>query len=166
MPTVRLGIDVGGTFTDFTVFDPDTNVFSIGKTLTTPHDLSKGIIQGTNEATERAGFKVSDVSQVIYGTTMVANLLLERKGVRVGLIATFGFRDVLEMGTEQRYDMYDLSARRATPLVPRQLRQTIKERIGWDGQILIPVELSGLDSIIQRFNIITDNKRLYLLIFC
>lgn len=151
MADIRLGIDVGGTFTDFTVFDSATNQFSVGKTLTTPDDLSRGIIFGTTEATEGSGFKVRDISQVIYGTTMVANLLLERKGVNVGLIATNGFRDVLETGTEQRYDMYDLSAKRATPLVPRHLRKTVKERIGWDGQILLPLELSEIDLIISKF---------------
>ena len=84
MPDVRLGVDVGGTFTDFVAFNPDSGSFSVGKTLTTPHDLARGIIQGTREAAERSGFAVKDISQVTYGTTLVANLLLERKGVRVG----------------------------------------------------------------------------------
>ena len=90
MPDARLGVDVGGTFTDFVVFDPESGSFSVGKTLTTPQDLKLGIIRGTREAAERAGFEVRDISQVTYGTTLVANLLLERKGVRVGLIATEG----------------------------------------------------------------------------
>ena len=138
MADVKLGVDVGGTFTDFAIFDSKTSSFSVGKTLTTSDDLSLGIVRGTREATERAGFEVRDVSQVIYGTTMVANLLLERKGVRVGLIATEGFRDILETGTEQRYDMYDLTARRAEPLVPRYLRQTIRERLDGEGKVLVP----------------------------
>ena len=151
MADVRLGVDVGGTFTDFVVFDPETGSFSVGKTLTTSSDLSLGIIKGTGEATERAGFEVRDVSQVTYGTTMVANLLLERKGVKVGLVATEGFRDILETGTEQRYDMYDLTARRAEPLVPRHLRRTVRERIGWDGEVLAPLEPAELDPIMDRF---------------
>lgn len=151
MADVKLGVDVGGTFTDFAVFDSETSSFSVGKTLTTSDDLSLGIIRGTREATQRAGFEVQDVSQVIYGTTMVANLLLERKGVRVGLIATEGFRDILETGTEQRYDMYDLTARRAEPLVPRYLRQTIRERLDGEGKVLVPLDLTQLDSIITRF---------------
>ena len=151
MPDARLGVDVGGTFTDFVVFDPKSGSFSVGKTLTTPQDLALGIIRGTREAAERAGFEVRDISQVTYGTTLVANLLLERKGVRVGLIATEGFRDVLETGTEQRYDMYDLTARRAEPLVPRNLRRTVRERVGWDGEVLVPLDPSSLDSILSTF---------------
>ena len=151
MPDARLGVDVGGTFTDFVVFDPESGSFSVGKTLTTPQDLALGIIRGTREAAERAGFEVRDISQVTYGTTLVANLLLERKGVRVGLIATEGFRDVLETGTEQRYDMYDLTARRAEPLVPRNLRRTVRERVGWDGEVLVPLDPSSLDPILSTF---------------
>ena len=151
MPDARLGVDVGGTFTDFVVFDPKSGSFSVGKTLTTPQDLALGIIRGTREAAERAGFEVRDISQVTYGTTLVANLLLERKGVRVGLIATEGFRDVLETGTEQRYDMYDLTARRAEPLVPRNLRRTVRERVGWDGEVLVPLDPSSLDPILSTF---------------
>ena len=151
MPDARLGVDVGGTFTDFVVFDPESGSFSVGKTLTTPQDLALGIIRGTRDAAERAGFEVRDISQVTYGTTLVANLLLERKGVRVGLIATEGFRDVLETGTEQRYDMYDLTARRAEPLVPRNLRRTVRERVGWDGEVLVPLDPSSLDPILSTF---------------
>ena len=151
MADARLGVDVGGTFTDFVVFDPGSGSFSIGKTLTNPHDLASGIIRGAREAAERSGFEVTDISQVTYGTTLVANLLLERKGVRVGLIATEGFRDVLETGTEQRYDMYDLTARRADPLVPRSLRQTLRERVAWDGNVLVPLDPSSLDEIVSHF---------------
>ena len=151
MADARLGVDVGGTFTDFVVFDAESGSFSVGKTLTTPQDLALGIIRGTREAAERAGLEVRDISQVTYGTTLVANLLLERKGVRVGLIATEGFRDILETGTEQRYDMYDLTARRAEPLVPRNLRQTVRERVGWDGEVLVPLEPSTLDPILSTF---------------
>ena len=151
MADARLGVDVGGTFTDFVVFDAESGSFSVGKTLTTPQDLALGIIRGTREAAERAGLEVRDISQVTYGTTLVANLLLERKGVRVGLIATEGFRDILETGTEQRYDMYDLTAKRAEPLVPRNLRRTVRERVGWDGEVLVPLEPSSLDPILSTF---------------
>ncbi len=153
MPFVRLGVDVGGTFTDFVAHNSDTGSFSVGKTLTTPHDLAVGIIQGTRETAERSGFEIRDVAQVTYGTTLVANLLLERKGVKVGLITTEGFRDVLETGTEQRYDMYDLTARRAEPLVPRHLRRTVPERMSWDGQVLVPFDAKSLDQIVASFQI-------------
>ena len=151
MAHIRLGIDVGGTFTDFAVYDPESSTFSVGKTLSTFQDLSLGIIQGARETFDRLSDGVQDVVQVIYGTTMAANLLVERKGVRVGLIATDGFRDSLEMGTEQRYDMYDLSAVRAEPLVPRHLRRTISERLSWEGEVLRPLDLAQVDSIVSRF---------------
>lgn len=151
MPDLRLGVDVGGTFTDFVAFEADSGSFTIGKTLTTPQDLAVGIIRGTRETAESSGFDVRDLSQVTYGTTLVANLLLERKGVKVGLITTEGFRDVLETGTEQRYDMYDLTARRAESLVPRNLRRTVSERMSWDGRVLLPLDPSALDSIVSDF---------------
>ncbi len=151
MSEVRLGVDVGGTFTDFVAHDSDTGFFSVGKTLTSQHDLAVGIVRGTRETAERSGFEVSDISLVTYGTTLVANLLLERKGVKVGLITTEGFRDVLETGTEQRYDMYDLTARRAEPLVPRHLRRTVSERMSFDGDVLVPLNLGTLDQIIATF---------------
>ena len=151
MPEVRLGVDVGGTFTDFVAYDSDSGAFAIGKTLTTPQDLALGIVQGTRETAVRSGFEVSDVTQVTYGTTLVANLLLERKGVNVGLITTEGFRDVIETGTEQRYDMYDLTARRAEPLVPRHLRRTVTERMSWDGQVLVSLDPESLDQIVTDF---------------
>ena len=151
MPQIRLGIDVGGTFTDFAVFDPETGTFSVGKTLNTQQDLSIGIIQGTQETLEGLRVGVQDLAQIIYGTTLAANLLVERNGVRVGLIATDGFRDTLEMGTEQRFDMYDLSAMRAEPLVPRQLRRTISERMSSSGEVLLPLNLDQVDSILSTF---------------
>ena len=151
MSEVRLGVDVGGTFTDFVAHDSDTGFFSIGKTLTSQDDLAVGIVRGTRETAERSGFIVSDISLVTYGTTLVANLLLERKGVKVGLITTEGFRDVLETGTEQRYDMYDLTARRAEPLVPRHLRRPVPERMSFDGEVLVPLDLGTLDQIVATF---------------
>jgi N-methylhydantoinase A/oxoprolinase/acetone carboxylase beta subunit len=151
MPGIRLGIDVGGTFTDFAVFDPESNSFSVGKTLSTLQDLSLGIIQGARETFDGLSAGVQDIVQLVYGTTMVANLLVERKGVQVGLITTDGFRDSLEMGTEQRYDMYDLSAVRAEPLVPRRLRRTISERVNWEGDVLRPLDLAQVDSIVSEF---------------
>jgi len=151
MPQLSLGIDVGGTFTDFAIYDPEAHTFSVGKGLSDPQNRSVGVVQRAREVFDRLGIKIADVGQITYGTTMAANLLLERKGVRVGLIATDGFRDTLEMGTEQRFDLYDLSARGAEPLVPRYLRKTISERVDFEGRVLRPLDLSQLDPIISGF---------------
>ena len=151
MSRLSLGIDVGGTFTDFAIYDPEANTFSVGKGLSDPQNRSVGVVQRAQEVFDRLGIKITDVSQIVYGTTMAANLLLERKGVRVGLIATDGFRDTLEMGTEQRFDLYDLSARGAEPLVPRYLRKTVSERVNFEGKVLRPLDLAQLDPIISGF---------------
>ena len=146
MPQLSLGIDVGGTFTAFAILDPETETFSVGKSLTTAKNPSTGVVPGSLQVFGRLGFSAKEVAQVIQGTTMVANFLLERSGAKVGLITTKGFRDSLEMGTEQRYDMYDLSARPAEPLVPRYLRHGISERVSWEGEVLRPLDLEEVGS--------------------
>ena len=95
-------------------------------------------MSGVKELFNSLKFDSNLINQVIHGTTMVANQIIERKGAIVGLISTKGFRDNLELGREQRYDMYDLFLKKATPLVPRYLRHTISERIDWEGNILKP----------------------------
>ena len=151
MAQLSLGIDVGGTFTDFVLYDPEAKNFSIGKHLTTPENPSVGVIEGAQETLQRLGVVTSQLKDIIHGTTLVANLLIERKGVKVGFIATEGFQDTLELGREQRYDAYDLFIKRAEPLVPRYLRCTVSERIDWEGKVLRPLKLEELNPIAQLF---------------
>ena len=108
----RLGFDIGGTFTDFVLSDPESNEISVHKCLTTPDDPSVGALKGLQEILSNQGLNFSDVNHLVHGTTLVTNALIERQGARTGLLTTRGFRDILEMGIEQRYDIHDLFLQR------------------------------------------------------
>jgi N-methylhydantoinase A len=132
----RVGIDIGGTFTDLVLLDQG-EVAAIAKTPTTPDDPSVGVENGVRQLLgERSG----TVDELVHGTTLVSNALIERGGVRTGLITTRGFRDVLEIGREQRYDLYDLFLEMPPPLVPRRRRWEITERILADGTVDQPLD--------------------------
>lgn len=134
----RLGIDVGGTFTDFVLLrDCDWRIWT-HKQLTTPREPTQGIMAGLQALLSRSGLTVDEIADahIVHGTTLVANALIERRGAKVGLITTRGARDVLETGKENRYDPYDRYIRRPAPLVERRLRREIDERIGPDGRVL------------------------------
>ena len=137
----RLGFDIGGTFTDFVLLDGKTGEVRLHKCLTTPDDPSAGALLGLDELLAAAGLKLSEIGHLIHGTTLVANALIERTGARVGLLTTEGFRDILEMGAEQRYDIHDLFLEFPQPLVPRQLRRQVEERLDRDGKVVVPVDL-------------------------
>ena len=138
----RIGLDIGGTFTDFVLFDTRTSRLRIHKCLTTPKDPSLGALAGLEELCQIAGIRLADVGLLVHGTTLVTNAIIERDGARVGLLTTRGFRDSLEMGIEQRYDIYDLFLRYPEPLVPRDLRREVAERTSRDGQALVPLDLA------------------------
>ena len=116
----RLGCDIGGTFTDFVLVNDETGEFQINKCLTTPADPSDAVEQGIQELLERSPGFMPHIDEIIHGTTLVINAILERKGAKTGLITTKGFRDVLELGRELRYDAYDIFAEYPQPLVPRR----------------------------------------------
>jgi 5-oxoprolinase (ATP-hydrolysing)/N-methylhydantoinase A len=137
----RIGFDIGGTFTDFVFYDQHTHHLSLHKKLTTPDDPSIGALEGLDELAGQVGVKLVEVSEIIHGTTLVTNAIIERKGPPVALLTTRGFRDVLEMGTEQRYDIYDLFLRYPSPIVPRRRRIEITERIDRDGRVVTPIDL-------------------------
>ncbi len=131
----RIGIDIGGTFTDIIMVDSASGERAIAKVLTTPKDPSVGALQGLRELLDGRGVRGAEVSHVIHGTTLVTNALIERKGARTGLVTTRGFRDVLEMGREKRYDIYDLFLEMPEPLVERRLRLEVTERCLADGRV-------------------------------
>ena len=145
--SIRIGIDIGGTFTDLTLIDDATGELVINKTLTTPEDPSLAVEQVTRGGLDAAGLAAGGVSTVIHGTTLVANAIIERKGDRTALLTTKGFRDALEIGREQRYDMYDLYLENPRPLVPRYLRLELDERILSDGSVLIPLRSEQVEQI-------------------
>lgn len=136
---VRIGVDVGGTFTDFVLIDDERKIIQTGKRLTTPGDPSLAIIEGTERLISEANTVLSAVDAVVHGTTLVTNTVIERKGAKVGLITTRGFRDSLEMGREIRYDLYDLFFEMPEPLVPRALREEVTERLDANGDVLEPL---------------------------
>ena len=135
-PVYRIGVDVGGTFTDVAVVDAGR--LRVAKTLTTISDPSIGTLNAVRSILNDIG-PVEAVT-LIHATTLVTNGILERKGARVGLITTAGFRDVLEIGREPRYDLFDLNLDKPAPLVPRSLRLEIRERILADGEIAVPLD--------------------------
>ena len=134
---VRIGVDVGGTFTDFVLVDEERDQIFTGKRLTTPDDPSAAILDGTARLLKEAETEASAVHSIVHGTTLVANTIIERNGAKVGLITTKGVRDTLEMGKEIRYDLYDLFLEAPPTLVPRHLRREVAERVSADGEVLM-----------------------------
>jgi 5-oxoprolinase (ATP-hydrolysing) len=136
----RVGLDIGGTFTDFILVDSATDRVRLHKCLTTPHDPAEGALAGLMELVGGAGLDLGQIGELVHGTTLVTNAIIERRGAKVGLLTTKGFRDSVEMGIEQRYDIYDLFLRFPEPLAPRALRREIAERMSRDGTVLRPLD--------------------------
>ena len=131
----RVGIDIGGTFTDMLLVGEDGSVV-IGKTLTTPGDPSLAVEDALRPALESGAVRAGDRGTLIHGTTLVTNALIERKGAPTALLTTAGFRDAVEIGREHRYELYDLNLDLPRPLVPRHLRFDVPERVAADGAVL------------------------------
>jgi len=132
----ELGFDIGGTFTDFALLNTESGELEIFKVLTTPEQPEVGALDGMSSFLSACGLRYEDLLNIFHGTTLVANTLIERKGALVGALTTAGFRDILEMRTEQRYAIYDLFLQYPPPLSPRYLRRGIRERIDRDGKVL------------------------------
>ncbi|MGH2497816.1 MAG: hydantoinase/oxoprolinase family protein [Ktedonobacteraceae bacterium] len=137
----RIGVDIGGTFTDLVVFDDASGSFAVGKTLTTPRDPSEAVETLVLETLKRENIAASVVRQLIHGTTLVTNAIIERTGASTALLATQGFRDSIEIRRENRYELYDLMLEMPQPLVPRYLRFDVPQRTLADGTTL--QELDG-----------------------
>ena len=133
---MRIGVDVGGTFTDFVLLDDAAARLHTYKCLTSPRDPSNAIEEGIRALAAQVPGCIERLEEVIHGTTLVINAILERKGARTGLITTQGFRDVLELGREIRYAAYDVFAEFPEPLVPRECRLEVNERLRADGSVL------------------------------
>ncbi|HUZ00928.1 MAG TPA: hydantoinase/oxoprolinase family protein [Thermomicrobiaceae bacterium] len=140
----RLGIDIGGTFTDLALLDERSGGLLVGKTLTTPDDPAEGAIAGLQRLLAEHGVDAAEVDWTVHATTLMTNALIERKGARTGLLTTKGFRDVLAIGRELRYDLYDLFQERPAPLVERRDRQEVGERIGADGTVRRPLDTADV----------------------
>jgi len=146
----RLGCDIGGTFTDFVLLNDETGQIIINKCLTTPVDPSNAVEAGIRQLEERIGRFVPELDEVIHGTTLVINSIIERKGAKTGLITTKGFRDVLELAREIRYAPYDIFAEFPKPLVDRRYRVEVDERIRSDGTILKPLDPDEARRVVRQ----------------
>jgi len=146
---MRLGCDIGGTFTDFVLLDDETGEIKVYKCLTTPGDPSDAVEEGVRALSKRAPDLPQKMKEVIHGTTLVINAIIERKGARTGLITTEGFRDVLELGRETRYAPYDVFAEFPKPLVPRPLRMEVSERLRADGSVLKALDVKQAGDVVR-----------------
>src|SRR3984957_20525267 len=146
----RLAVDIGGTFTDLVLSLPDRTVST--KLLTTQGAPDDAVIAGTRLILAEAGIDGSALDLVVHGTTLATNALIERKGARTALITTAGFRDSLEIAYEHRFEQYDLYMERPVPLVERDLRLEVPERLAADGSLLLALDeeaLLGLVSVLK-----------------
>ena len=134
----RLAVDIGGTFTDLAI-EKDGQRWT-AKVLTTPAAPEKGVLEGVQQVLAKAGMKPADLALVIHGTTLATNAVIERKGAKTALITTEGFRDVLALANEARYDQYDLNIELAKPLVPRRWRLPVPERLDNTGKVLLALD--------------------------
>jgi len=150
MDSYRLGCDIGGTFTDFVLVNDVTGEFQTNKCLTTPSDPSDAVETGIRQFLENNPGFMDQVTEVIHGTTLVINAIIERKGSKTGLITTKGFRDVLELGREKRYDAYDIFSEYPKPLVPRFRRLEVDERMASDGRVLKDLDSDEVRNVIQQ----------------
>ena len=145
---VRLAVDIGGTFTDI--------VLDVGqdrktrKLLTTPTRPEEAVLDGMRLILADARAHISDIDVFIHGTTLATNAIIERRGAKTALIATDGFRDVLDIGTESRYDQYDLTIDKPKPLAPRSLRFTVPERIDAHGAVRLPLDEASVRALAPK----------------
>ena len=140
----RIGLDIGGTFTDVVLVHDPSGTIRLHKVLTTPFDPAEGALRAVREVCAAAGISPAQAGSLVHATTLITNALIERRGARTGLLTTRGFRDNLEMGKEQRYDIYDLFLRYPDPLVPRRWRREVAERVTRDGDVRVPLDTAGV----------------------
>jgi N-methylhydantoinase A len=146
MPSARLAVDIGGTFTDLALEHDGTR--STIKVLTTQAAPEQGVLSGVRDILLTSGVSPADIGIVIHGTTLATNAVIERKGARTALITTRGFRDVIAMGNESRYDQYDLNIVLPEPLVPRYLRLPVPERLDNEGNVLLPLDVDAVRALV------------------
>lgn len=144
-----IGVDIGGTFTDLVLARPDGSVL-VAKTPSTPADPGLAVLQGIGELLRAAGVSPSSIGEIVHGTTVASNTILEKKGARTGLLTTRGFRDVLEIGRIRTPDLYDLTWDKPVPLVERRLRLEVDERIAADGSVVTPIDLGSVRAAADR----------------
>ncbi len=145
-PGLGLAVDIGGTFTDFVLEAPSGR--RTLKLLTTPEAPERAVMEGVRQLLAAGGHKPGEVTRFLHGTTLATNAVIERKGARTALVATEGFRDILEIADEGRYDQYDLEIEKPKALVPAALRFTLPERVDAKGRVLKPLDVAALDALV------------------
>ncbi len=144
MKRYGLGIDIGGTFTDLVLYDSQDGVQFSHKQLTTPDDPTVGVMAGIDHLLSTHAIGPNAISRVVHATTLFTNALIERRGAKVGLLTTKGFRDILEIGRERKYELYDLRIQKPEPLIVRNMRKDVTERIDAAGRIVAPLDENEL----------------------
>jgi N-methylhydantoinase A len=144
----RVGVDIGGTFTDVALIDDATGRIGVAKVPSTPRDFAEGVLAALEAAMRRYGLAAADVGMLSHATTVVTNAILEEKGARAALVTTRGFRDVLELRRSARSNLYDLFQDAPATLIPRRRRFEITERIGADGRVVTPLAEDEIDGLI------------------
>ncbi len=145
----RLGIDVGGTFTDLALLHAESGLLAVGKVPSVPADPSQGILDGMTRLLADAGLSPGQITYLAHGTTVSTNTLLQRTGARTGLVTTRGFRDLLEIARQRRPSLYDLHVPKPAPLVPESLRTEVAERVVADGSVRVPLDLADVERALQ-----------------
>src|SRR4051812_37973472 len=146
MNLARLAVDIGGTFTDLALEHAGERTTI--KVLTTSGAPEQGVMAGVRSILRSSGVAAAEIGLIIHGTTLATNSIIERKGARTALLTTQGFRDVIAMGNESRYDQYDLNIVLPEPLVPRHLRLPVPERLDNEGNVLLPLDLAAVRALI------------------
>ena len=146
----RIGVDVGGTFTDFVLRDEATGRIAVHKVPSTPADPSEAVRDGLPALLAKAGADLADVSQLLHATTVATNAIIQRRGAKTALITTRGFRDVLILGRQKRYETYDLHMQKPEPLIPREAIFEIRERVSHEGEVLTPLDREELAAVLER----------------
>ena len=149
MPSHRVGVDIGGTFTDVAFLSDDGRAF-VRKVASTPDDYGRAVLDGLAQGIGELGIEPGDVSEVSHGFTVATNAILEGKGERTALITTEGFRDVLELARIRTPRLYDLYYQKPPPLVERRLRFEVKERVSFQGKVLVRLDMSDVEQVVER----------------
>ena len=139
----RIGIDIGGTFTDFVLVDDATGTLATFKQLTTSGDPSEAVLEGVVSILAENEVDVAAIDAVAHGTTLVTNAIIERRGAPTGMLVTTGVKDIVDMARETRYDLFDLRLTFPEPLVPRRMRREVNERLRYDGAVMKPLDLGA-----------------------
>src|SRR5258706_974923 len=147
---MRVGIDIGGTFTDAALVDAGTGRVRVVKVLTTPEDPAKGFMGALERGLAECGAEGRDVAAVVHATTVATNAIMEGKTARVGMLVTRGFRDILEIGRQIRSRLYDVHLQKPAPLVPRRWSLEVSERLDGEGAVLEPLELGEVRAAVRR----------------